>query len=220
MMGFAQCQSTNLITQSPLLQPVLITDDDQAKAKPCVMFHSNQDIVFTHAFIKNEIEKYNLTLEGCDKCSPITRHFVDPKALIDHLAINKIIWVCFPQSILRNPAPQLNLPLWDPENINIQLNKSRPRGFIQVTRFAKEVTNANEFIKMGKSATLSILKSLKTRPLAVAEIQYKLNTDLDDQVLISLKDFLNQKDVKKGNYPTQCSQALTCGRIDIGLQSI
>ena len=50
---------------------------------------------------------------------------------------------------------------------------------------------------MGKSATLSILKSLKTRPLAVAEIQYKLNTDLDEQVLISLKDFLNQKDVQK-----------------------
>ena len=104
-MRFVQCTSTNLITQSNLLQPVLITDDEQAQAKPCDTFHSNQDIVFTHAFIKNERQKYNLTLDGGDKCSPITRHFIDPRTLIDHLVINKIIWVHFPESILKNPAP-------------------------------------------------------------------------------------------------------------------
>ena len=190
MMRFIQCTSTNLITQSNLLQPVLITDNEKNETKPCDTFQNpNHDIVFTHAFIKNELQKYNLTLDGCDKCSPVTKHFIDPRALIDHLAEQKIIWVCFPESIMRNPAPDLSSPLWDPENINVQLQKSRPQGFIQVTCFAKEVTNASEFIKMGKLATLSILKILKTIPLAVKEIQYKLNTDLDDQVLISLKDF-------------------------------
>ena len=32
--------------------------------------------------------------------------------------------------------------------------------------------------------------------MAVKEIQYKLNTDLDSNILISLRDFLKQKDVQ------------------------
>ena len=106
MIRLVQCKSTNLNTQPNLLQPMLVTNAEQAQARPCDTFQNyNQDIVFTHSFISNELKKYNLTLYGCDKCSAITKHFIDPRALIDHLAINKIIWVCFPESILRNHAP-------------------------------------------------------------------------------------------------------------------
>ena len=125
MMRFVQCtMSTNLINQSNLLDPVFINDNEKNEAKPCDMFQNpNQDIVFTHAFITNELEKYSLTLDGCDKCSPVTKHFIDPRALVDHFAEQEIVWICFKESILRNPAPDLYSPIWDPETINVQLPK-------------------------------------------------------------------------------------------------
>ena len=197
-MRFVQCSiSADLINQSNILDPVYIDVDEQTNAKPCHTFqHPDDDIVFTHSFIANELDKYGMTLEGCAKCSPVTKHFIDPRALVDHVAEQRIIWMRFPESILRNPAPHLSIPIWDPININVQLPESRPRGYIQVTHLAKDVTDNSEFIKIGKSATLSILKSLSSRPLAVKEMQYKLNTDIDSNVLISLRDFLKQKYVK------------------------
>ena len=190
-MRFVQCStSTNLINQSNILDPVYINVNEQDEAKPCHTFrHPNEDIIFTHSFIANKLDKYGLTLEGCDKCSPVTKHFIDPRALVDHLVEQRIIWIHFPESILRNPAPQLSISIWDPVNINVHLHENRPRGYIQVTRLARDVTDNSELIKIGKSATLSILKSLSSRPLVVKEIQYKLNTDIDSNVLISLRDF-------------------------------
>ena len=159
-MGASQVEPVNPI--SPLLQPVLVTENEWTDAKECPTYYSNKDSVFTHAFIQKEIEKYHLTLDGCDKCSAVMRHFVDPRALMDHMAIDNIIWVPFPHSIQENPAPGLQVPLWDPQNIHVQLNPHRPRGYIQLKHFTKPVNNNQEFIKIGKSASLSVLKSLKS----------------------------------------------------------
>ena len=115
---------------------------------------------------------------------------------MDKLAEEQIIWVKIPNAIMKNPAPHLSRPIFDPCNIDVKLPESRPRGYVQVTRLVKDIADNSEFIKIGRAATCSILKSLSTRPLAVQEVQYKLNTDVDSNVLISLSDFLQQADVK------------------------
>ena len=97
---------------------------------------------------------------------------------------------------MKNPAPHLSKPIFDPCNIDVKLPESRPRGYVQVSRLVKDIADNSEFIKIGRAATCSILKSLSMHPLSVQEVQYKLNTNVESNVLISLSDFLQQSDVK------------------------
>ena len=112
-MTFSQEENVNPI--SPLLQTVKITENEWNTVPECPTKYANQETIFTHDFIQKQIDKYNLTLDRCDKCSTIIGHFVNPKLLIDHLALDKITWVKFPNSILKHPMPQFSVPLWDPK---------------------------------------------------------------------------------------------------------
>ena len=44
------------------------------------------------------------------------------------------------------------------------------------------------------------MRNLKNKPLAIQEVQYKLNQDIDGGLLISLSDFLAREEVKQQGY--------------------
>ena len=117
---------TKSSTKTSLLQPVQVTENELKNAKDCPTKYENQDMEFTHDFIQRELDTFNLSLDGCDKCSQIVSHFTNPKALLDHFALDKIKWIPFPHCKLLNPAPNLTTPLWEPQNAHLQLNHERP----------------------------------------------------------------------------------------------
>ena len=51
--------------------------------------HPSHDITFSHEFIMSEMEKFDLTAEGCQKCSELVQHFQDPRSLHDKLSENQ-----------------------------------------------------------------------------------------------------------------------------------
>ena len=51
-----------------------------------------RDIVFSHDFIAQEVQKYNLSFDGCGNCSQFMKHFSDLRSLTDALAIRDIEW--------------------------------------------------------------------------------------------------------------------------------
>ena len=116
MIRFDQCTiSANHIKQTNILDPIHLDFNEQTNAKPCDTFqHPDHDILFSHSYIATELDKFGLTLEGCSICSPVTKHFADPRSLVDKLAEEQIIWVKFPNAIMKNPAPHLSRPIFDP----------------------------------------------------------------------------------------------------------
>ena len=179
-----------------LLQPISIDLDNEISDETKVTFqHPVNDIVFSHEFIISELNKFDLSVEGCLKCSKVLGHFMDPKSLYDKLAEDNITWIKNPESILTNPCPNIKIPISDPKNVYLSKPDTRPRGFIKVTRIAEHIQDSGEFIKIAKGATIGVLRNLKSRPLAAKEIQFKLNQDMDSKVLISLKDFLKLDEV-------------------------
>ena len=94
-----------------------------------------------------------------------------------------------------NPLQDLKTPLYDVSSIDNKQSDNRPRGYIQVRCLTKPIDDNLQFMASAWGSTLSVLKSLRQKPLATQESQYKLNQDIDQGVLISLKDFLLNSEV-------------------------
>ena len=142
--------SQETVNQTSLLQPVQITENELKSASTCPTKYKHQNTLFSHDFIQKELNKFSLSLDRCEKCSDVVSHFINPKALLDHLALDQIKWIPFPNSILQNPAPGMKIPIWDPQNSHLQLNKNCPRGYIELKCFSKPINDTNEFIRIGK----------------------------------------------------------------------
>ena len=110
------------VTKHNILDPVYIYDiqNDPHKSNTITFQDPSQDIKFSHDFIVSEIEKFGLVEDGCHKCSQLVKHFQDPRSLHDKIAENQIIWIKYPESIMKNPFPNLTTPIFDPSNINVQ----------------------------------------------------------------------------------------------------
>ena len=180
-----------------ILNPIYIEDmqTDPHDSNTVSFQHPSHDITFSHEFITSEMEKFGLTADGCHKCSQLVQHFQDPRSLHDKVSENQIVWIQNPDAIMTCPLPNLKVPVHDPSNINIVQPHNRPCGFVRVSQVAKHIKDNGEFIRIVKGATVSILKNIISRPLATREVQFKLNQDIDTNVLISLNDFLQQPDV-------------------------
>ena len=149
---------SNQQNQSNILEPVFLDNIEHDPKSHTVTFqHPEHDIAFSHAFIASEIQKIGLVYDGCIQCSQLAKHFIDPRSYLDKLAEEKIVWVKYSESCLRNLFPDLKKPIFDPVNINVKQPYDRPRGFIRVSHIAKHITDSGEFLKMAKGATASIL---------------------------------------------------------------
>ena len=58
---------------------------NSAKIRGGTTFQNPKEIIFSHQYIANELEKFNLNLEGCSKCGPAHQHFIDPRSHYDTL---------------------------------------------------------------------------------------------------------------------------------------
>ena len=111
------------INQS-ILEPIDIFFDNGQMDATYNDYVNENDFVFGHEHIQEELDKYQLLLEGCNNCSSAIKHFQNPKSLIDTIAEKKIKWIQLPEAIMQNPAPHLLTPIFDPTNIHEQLSLS------------------------------------------------------------------------------------------------
>ena len=130
------------------------------------------DISFNHDDITEDVNKFNLLLDGCCMCSPLVEHFADTWSLHDKLSKEKITWVPHNLAKMSCPHPKIKIPVWDPSNINVTHSDTWPRSHVKVHRLAKIIgsTSNSEFIKIAMGATSSILKSHHKKPFAMKEI--------------------------------------------------
>ena len=145
------------------LQPFMISKDDinSTKDKGVTTFQCPKDIIFSHQYITNELEKFNLNLEGCPKCGPAHQHFIDPKSHYDTLTEQGITWIKSNNAKMQSPFPNLKTPMHDPTNIKCNHPADRPKGFIKVKRQCKKIEDHGEFMHIAKQSTARILKKHK-----------------------------------------------------------
>ena len=161
--------------------------------------HDSRNIPFSEDFIKEELERHNLNPHFCANCSDAVKHFVDPKILADKIYAKNIKWLKNPESNLdkRDHYPNLELPVWDPENIGTDYPVDRPRGIIQIKRLASRIEDRGDFIKIAKASSANILKKLRNLPYSAAEINHKIEQDVKNHALVSLREFLSKDEVIK-----------------------
>jgi hypothetical protein len=170
------------------------------------------DITFSHDYITAELDKFNLDIEGCMKCNGTLSHFSDPRSLYDKIGENRIIWIKNPEALMTTPQLRNEkIPIYDLQKLSTTNNAKRPRGHIQLSRVTEKIQDKGEFRRIAMAATYAILHSLKTRPLAIKEVQFKINIDIDNKVLVSLTEFLQ--------YPQVIAQGITASNVNHYLTS-
>ena len=97
---------------------------------------------------------------------------------------------------MAHPYTDLKVSIFDIPNIHVKPPINQPTGRIQVSWVSTHIEDNGDFFRLARSSSATILKTLSTRPLATKELLFKLNQDIDSEVLVSLKDFLNRPDVK------------------------
>ena len=203
--------STSILENLPLSSSDLLPQKSDLDINS---FTHPREIHFDHHYMSTDIQKFSLDSHGCFKCSPITSHFSDPRSNYDTLAEKSIKWVKHPHSTMRNPFPDLNSPYWEPKNVAVDHPDFRPRGSVRVSRIFENMDNKQSFQHIAKSATTSVLRNLKNRPLAVQELAYKIKQDIDNKLLIPLDDFLKKPDViAQGFTPENISKFLISSAI-------
>ena len=131
---------------------------NSAKIRGGTTFQNPKEIIFSHQYIANELEKFNLNLEGCSKCGPAHQHFIDPRSHYDTLTEQGITWVQSANAKMLSPFPNLKSTIHDPTNINCKHPLDRPRGFIRVKRQCKKIEDHGKFMKIAKQSTAGICK--------------------------------------------------------------
>ena len=126
---------------------------DSAKNKGVTTFQHPKDIVFSHQYITNELEKFSLNIEGCSKCGPAHQHFIDPRSQYDTLTEKGITWVQSSSAKMQSPFPKLKTTIYDPSNIKCKHPIDRPKGFIKVKRQCKKIEDHGELMKIAKQTT-------------------------------------------------------------------
>ena len=75
---------------------------------------------------------------------------------------------------MMNPYLHLKIPITDPSMTNYKPAATRLKGFVQVTRQARHIDDQGEFVKIAKSSSVGLLRSLVGKPLITQEIGYKI----------------------------------------------
>ena len=159
-----------------ILRHININLDTETNYDEHIFTHINpiKDIVFDHEYMEKEIAHYNLSFSGCSKCCEVSQHFQDIQGACDAIATKDVTWLQMPGSTMTCPAPSLKTKLYEPQNMNLKLNKNRPRGYIQVKRLPQDLPNNQEFLNMARHQSIGILQGLKGKPLVTQELNFKI----------------------------------------------
>ena len=123
------------VPSQDILNPIYIQDlQTHPHNSNTVSFqHPSHNITFSHEFITSEMGKLDITADSCHKCSQLVQYFQDPRSLHDKVSENQIVWIKNPDAIMTCPLPDLEVPVYDPSNINIIQPHNRPRSFVRVS---------------------------------------------------------------------------------------
>ena len=95
----------------------------------------DKDIVFSQEFIKSHCEEYNIATNLCSKCDDASKFFADDRTLTDTIVNEKIQWVQDKKANMdTDPYPELEYPIYDPQNLGCEFLDSRPKGQIKIVR--------------------------------------------------------------------------------------
>ena len=88
-----------------ILDPISLDDvqSPSIETDPVSYQHPVYDIQFSHDFIISELDKFNIPLDGCNKCSQLVQHFTDPHSLHDKVSEQQIRWIKHNDAIMRPP---------------------------------------------------------------------------------------------------------------------
>ena len=75
------------------------------------------DIEFSHDYITDNLNRYQIDIEQCNNCCPAVKHFSDSKAAIDKIIHDQIIFMKNEESVLSDQSPGPGLPIFDPSRI-------------------------------------------------------------------------------------------------------
>ena len=158
------------------------------------------DLEFDSFYIENMIEKFSLTPILCSKCSDLTQHLMDPEFYTNELYVKNARWVRNKDAVCTMDIPpynELTLPIYDIANIKVRHPANRIMGKIHLVREVSEVKQRSTFMQAARISSLSALKKLADKPFMSKEIGFKLSEDVNQGVLVKLKDFLQLEEVKK-----------------------
>ena len=115
--------SHDTVAPKSILDPISVDEFQTDNVNNSVeSFHDPQDIIFSHDFIVSKVAKFGLSTDSCINYSQPIKHFIDPRLLYDALSENKIEWVKLPQAEMTHPHLELDIPVYDPSNINVVQN--------------------------------------------------------------------------------------------------
>ena len=164
------------IEEPSILIPIDISELPATNnVKPNLTYaNPTSNIEFSHDYITDDLNKYQVDVSPCNNCCPAVKHFSDSKAAIDKIICDQIVFIKNDESILSDPSPGPGLPIFDPSRIGQELETNRPRGTVATQRFQSKVEGKTEYKHKAIAATLKLIDSLKDKPQSVNEIQFKI----------------------------------------------
>ena len=149
----------------------------------------------------------------CSKCSPATKYFCSPEPVVQELYKKSCKWKQSPGAATTmdiEPYNKLSTPYYSTENIGIRHPENRPRGQIHIKSVFQFPQGSREFTHTAKMSSLSALKTLQNKPAMAKELTYKLRADVNNGILLKLKDFLELPETKQAGLNYQNAQKFIC----------
>ena len=86
--------------------------------KPNIIFtNPTTEIDFSHDFITDDLNRFNIEIGRCQSCCPAIKHFMDSKAATERLIQKNIVFVPNSKAIFKDPQPNIKMELFDPSQI-------------------------------------------------------------------------------------------------------
>ena len=120
-----------MLTSEPdepsILIPIDISKLPATSEKPNITYTDpTTTIEFTHDYITDDLNKYQIPISPCNNCCSVVKHFSEPKSAMDKIICEHVIFTKNNESILSDPSPAPGLPIFDPSRIGQKLVISRP----------------------------------------------------------------------------------------------
>ena len=156
---------------------------------------------FDHEYMAQHMEQLQMDPTLCSKCSPATKYFCSPEPVVQELYKKSCKWKQSPGAATTmdiEPYNKLSTPYYSTENIGIRHPENRPRGQIHIKSVFQFPQGSREFTHTAKMSSLSALKTLQNKPAMAKELTYKLRADVNNGILLKLKDFLELPETTHG----------------------
>ena len=100
--------------ESKLLDPVEISNIISPSNNPNIVYtNPTTEIDFSHSYISDDLNRFNVAIGACENCCPMVKHFSDSKSAVEKVIQKDIIFIRDEKAIFMDPAPCKLIPLFD-----------------------------------------------------------------------------------------------------------